>query len=143
MPRQKLVPVSPDEIEAAYYDALSRADIDEFMSLWAEDEDIVCIHPSAQRLVGHAAIRSSWQDILSQGGLHIRPRLLRKTHNLMTAVHSVIENIPHADTTTQEIHITATNVYMKTAQGWRIVMHHASVCPGAAPADANTGTTFH
>jgi ketosteroid isomerase-like protein len=28
----------------------------------------------------------------------------------------------------------ATNVYLKTPQGWRIVIHHASVAPGK-PAD--------
>ncbi|MFJ3055774.1 YybH family protein [Herbaspirillum sp. NPDC087042] len=136
MPRTKLIHGSPDEIEAAYYDALSRADLDALMDLWADDEEIVCIHPGAQRLVGHAEIRSVWEDILGNGGLHIRPRQLHATQNMMTAVHSVIEEIDHGPQEQPDVHVIATNVYLKTALGWRMVMHHASVAPGAAPMEA-------
>ena len=44
MPRAKLIHGSPDEIEAAYYDALGRADLEALMALWADDEEIICIH---------------------------------------------------------------------------------------------------
>jgi ketosteroid isomerase-like protein len=43
----------------------------------------------------------------------------------------------------QDIHILATNVYMKTPQGWRIVAHHASVVPGEAPPDVPVATLLH
>ncbi|MFX6803810.1 nuclear transport factor 2 family protein, partial [Acinetobacter baumannii] len=87
----------------------------------------VCIHPGAQRLVGHADIRAVWDDILSNGGLHIRPRQVHATQNMMTAVHSVVEDIDHGGDPQQDVHVIATNVYLKTALGWRMVMHHASV----------------
>lgn len=135
MPRNKLIHGSPDEIEAAYYDALARADLDALMDLWADDEEIVCIHPGAQRLVGHTDIRAVWEDILSNGGLHIRPRQLHATQNMMTAVHSVVEDIDHGGEPQPDVHVIATNVYLKTALGWRLVMHHASVAPGAAPVE--------
>lgn len=135
MPRNKLIHGSPDEIEAAYYDSLARADLDALMDLWADDEEIVCIHPGAQRLVGHADIRAVWEDILSNGGLHIRPRQLHATQNMMTAVHSVVEDIDHGGEPQPDVHVIATNVYLKTALGWRMVMHHASVAPGAAPVE--------
>ena len=135
MPRAKMIHGSPDEIETAYYDALARADLEALMDLWAEDEEIVCIHPGAQRLVGHAEIRSVWEDILGNGGLHIRPRQLHATQNMMTAVHSVIEEIEHGERHRPDVHVVATNVYLKTTLGWRMVMHHASVAPGAAPAE--------
>ncbi|EJM98242.1 nuclear transport factor 2 family protein [Herbaspirillum sp. YR522] len=145
MPHAKLIHGSPDDIEAAFYDALARADLDGLMELWAEDEEIVCIHPGAQRLVGHAEIRSVWEDILSNGGLRIRARQLHATQNMMTSVHSVIEEIDHgAQHATPDVHVVATNVYLKTTQGWRIVMHHASVAPGAAPVEsAASGTMLH
>lgn len=144
MPRARLIHGSPDEIEAAYYDALARSDLDALMDLWAEDEEIVCIHPGAQRLVGHAEIRSVWEDILGNGGLHIRPRQLHATQNMMTAVHSVVEEINHGEPPQADVHVIATNVYMKTALGWRIVMHHASVAPGPAPAEVvSSGAMLH
>ena len=50
---------SAAEVEAAFYDALNRADLEALMALWADDEEIVCIHPGGARLIGHAAIRAS------------------------------------------------------------------------------------
>ncbi|MDR6585026.1 hypothetical protein HBH1_00820 [Herbaspirillum sp. BH-1] len=142
MPRTKLIHGSPDEIEAAYYDALARADLEALMELWADDEEIVCIHPGALRLVGHADIRAVWEDILSNGGLHIRPRQLHVSQNMMTSVHSVVEEIDHGGEGPPDVHVIATNVYLKTALGWRMVMHHASVAPGAAPAEAVVSTAM-
>ena len=143
MPRAKLLHGSPDEIEAAYYDALSRADLDALMALWADDEEIVCIHPGAEPLVGHVAIRNSWEEILARGGLHIQPRQLHAAHTITTAVHNVIEDIHHPDSSQPDVHVIATNVYMKTAQGWRIVTHHASVAPGPAPSEPIAETMLH
>ena len=143
MPRAKLLHGSPDEIEAAYYDALSRADLDALMALWADDEEIVCIHPGAARLIGHAAIRNSWEEILARGGLHIQPRQLHAAHTITTAVHNVIEDIHHPDNSQPDVHVIATNVYMKTTQGWRIVTHHASVAPGPAPSEPIAETILH
>ncbi|WP_050461764.1 YybH family protein [Herbaspirillum autotrophicum] len=143
MPRAKLIHGSPDEIEAAYYDALGRADLEALMALWADDEEIICIHPGARRLVGHAAIRTAWEDILSRGGLHITPRQLHATHNMTTAIHNVIEEIRHTGNEQPEMHVVATNIYLKTARGWRIVLHHASVAPGQAPLEPATGAMLH
>jgi uncharacterized protein (TIGR02246 family) len=143
MPRAKLIQGSPDELEAAYYDALARADLEGLMTLWADDEEIVCIHPGAPRLVGHAAIRATWEEILQRGGLHIQPRHLHVTHTMTTAIHSVVEEIRHPENTQPDMHVIATNVYMKTAQGWRIVAHHASVAPGPAPSELIAETMLH
>lgn len=131
---KKLLHGSAAETEAAFYDALNRADLDGLMALWAEEEDITCIHPGAPRLVGHAAIRASWAAIFERGGIRIRPVQLHTTHNLMTAIHSVIEQIQRRQDDEQEMHILCTNVYINTPHGWRIATHHASVAPGSAPA---------
>ncbi len=143
MPRAKLMQGSPDEIEAAYYDALAKADLEALMALWADDEEIVCIHPGAGRLIGHVAIRNAWEEILAHGGLHIQPRQLHVAHTITTAIHSVIEEIHHADNARPDVHVIATNVYMKTTHGWRIVTHHASVAPGPAPSEPIAETMLH
>jgi ketosteroid isomerase-like protein len=143
MPERKNIPGSPDEIESAFYDALNRADIDALMRLWADEDDIVCIHPGAQRLVGHTAIRAVWQEILSHGPLAIRPRKIHTSQNLLTAVHSLIEDVAQGHNAPTDMHIVATNVYMHTAQGWKIVLHHASICPGAAPTELAPFSILH
>lgn len=134
---------SSEDTEAAFYDAIGRADIDALMALWADEEDILCIHPGAARLVGHVAIRASWEAIFERGGVQIRPRQLKVMQNVMTAIHNVIEEINHDDAAHQEIHIVATNIYLKTPQGWRIAAHHASVAPGAFTSEQTTSSMLH
>ncbi|WGG51021.1 YybH family protein [Rugamonas sp. DEMB1] len=134
MKRQKQLNGSAVEVETAFYDALNRADVDALMALWADDEEIVCIHPGGPRLIGHAAIRASWSALLEHGGLHILPSQLHETHNLMSSVHTVIEGTSAASG--EAAHLLATNVYVKTPRGWRIVLHHVSVGPGPVPLES-------
>lgn len=143
MPAFSKILETPEETEAAFYEAISRADVDAVMALWAEEEDIVCIHPGAPRLVGHASIRAAWESIFEQGGVHIRPVQLHVAQNMMTSVHNIIEEVHRAATRKQDIHILATNVYVKTPLGWRIVTHHASVVPGEAPAATTVAALLH
>jgi len=77
------------------------------MDLWADDEEIVCIHPGSSRQVGHTAIRASWEAIFDRGNVHIQATQLHATHNLLTAVHSVIEQISptaHREAETAKAH---------------------------------------
>ena len=143
MPKLNKIFETPEETEAAFYEAITRADVEAVMSLWADEEDVVCIHPGAPRLVGHASIRASWEQIFEQGGVEIRAVQLHVTQNMMTSVHNIIEEV-HRNTSRQpDIHILATNVYMKTPQGWRIATHHASVVPGEAPAATSVAALLH
>jgi ketosteroid isomerase-like protein len=136
---------SADDLEAAYYDAIAKSDIEALMALWAEDDEIVCVHPGATRLVGHAAIRASWEQVFERGGVQLAPSQLHVSQNMLTAVHSVLEEVRQQGQDQPDLHIVATNVYLKTPAGWRIVLHHASVAPGPAPAATATpaGTVLH
>ncbi|MYN39272.1 DUF3225 domain-containing protein [Duganella sp. FT109W] len=136
MPAKKTHNGSAAETETAFYDALNRADLEALMALWADDDEIVCVHPGGVRLIGHAAIRASWAAILEHGGLHIMPSQLHETHTLMSSVHVVIEGATAASG--EPAHLVATNVYAKTPKGWRIVLHHVSIAPGPAPQDTHS-----
>jgi ketosteroid isomerase-like protein len=141
MPRARQLNGSPAEVEAAFYEALNRADIEALMLLWADDDEIFCIHPGGPRLHGHAAIQASFEAIFERGGLEIRPSQLHETHNLMSAVHSVVEGVTSAEG--EPAHLVATNAYLKTPQGWRMVLHHVSVAPGPAPVAAGQQSSLH
>lgn len=143
MAKSRKPPGTVEEIEAAYYDALSHADIDALMALWAEDDDIVCVHPGAPRLVGHAAIRAAWETIFERGGVHIRPVQVHAVHNMLTAVHNLIEDVGQPVREGGDVHILATNVYLKTPHGWRLAMHHASVAPGKIPEAQAAAPVLH
>jgi ketosteroid isomerase-like protein len=74
--------------------------------------------------------------------VHIHPIQLHVMQNMMASTHSVLEQVRRGDPE-QDLHILATNVYIKTPQGWRIAVHHASVAPGRAPIDVRGPTTLH
>ncbi|MDD0812356.1 nuclear transport factor 2 family protein [Curvibacter sp. RS43] len=129
---------SADETEAAFYEALQTADIGLLMSCWADEDDIVCVHPGGPRLVGAGAIRAAFEMLFAQGALAVRIERVQRVDALASAVHSVIERIEVLTASgPREAWVVATNVYHKTAQGWRLVAHHAS--PGS-PHEALAGS---
>ena len=140
--RTKLYP-TPEDAENAFYEALERGDLEAMMSVWAEDEDIICVHPTGPRLTGQDQVRESWAQIFS-GGPRARVHITNQVaiSGMMLAVHSVHENFV-IEGQSQRVGdavpapIVATNVYLRTAAGWRMIVHHASPAPGkAAPAPA-------
>ena len=120
-----------DDVEAAFYDALQHGDIDKLMACWADEDDIVCIHPGGPRVVGAMAIRATFEAMFSNGSIRAWPERTRKTHAAAAAVHNVLERVevlgPDGPA---QAWVIATNVYFKTTQGWRMVAHHAS--PGTS-----------
>lgn len=135
MPDKPIYP-TPADAEAAFYDAIERGDLDALMQVWAEDEEIVCVHPGGPRLTGYAAIRDTWRRILD-GGVRFRIRLSGQTamQTPFSAVHTVIEHISVRADESQRAPVVATNVYVRGTLGWRLVLHHASPAPPEAIAE--------
>ena len=124
-----------DAIETQFYEALQTGDIEKLMACWADEDDIVCVHPGGPRLIGSASIRAAFEAMFANGTIAARPEHICKVESLTSAMHNVIERIALLTTDgTQEAAVVATNVYQRTAQGWRMVAHHAS--PGTAPTHA-------
>jgi ketosteroid isomerase-like protein len=118
---------SADDIEAAFYEALQSGDIDKLMACWADEDEIVCVHPGGPRVVGAGAIRSAFDGMFANGNIKATPQRVRKIESLASAVHNVLEKIEvMTKEGPREAYVIATNVYHKTAQGWRMVAHHAS-----------------
>jgi len=68
---------SADEVEVAFYEALQQGDLEQLMACWADEDDIVCVHPGGPRLVGAAAIRQAFELMFSQGTIRATPERLR------------------------------------------------------------------
>ena len=130
---------SSDETESAFYEALQRGDIELLMSCWAEEDDIVCVHPGGPRLLGAGAIRAAFEGMFANGTVRARPVQVHRVVALSSAVHSVAEEVEVMlpDGLHQAV-VLATNVYHKTPEGWRMVAHHASA--GTAPDAQAVGT---
>ena len=136
---------SADEIETAFYEALQSGDLERLMACWANEEDIICVHPGGPRLIGAMAIRNSFEIMFSHGPIRSFPERLHKLETITSAVHNLIERVEiYTADGAQIAFVTSTNVYMRTAQGWRMVAHHAS--PGTPPeihSDIDTPTILH
>jgi ketosteroid isomerase-like protein len=135
---------TPEQAEGSFYRAFERADLSAMMAVWAEDEEVVCVHPGGERLVGFDAVRGSWRQLFSHG-----PRLRFQLGDLR--VHTVrpmsIHNLYESITVNGEAgpaHLTlTTNVYLLTPQGWRMLVHHASPLPAGARMPETPAGTIH
>jgi ketosteroid isomerase-like protein len=130
MAKAKVPPASSgnaDDIEAAFYEALQSGDLEKLMACWADEDDIVCVHPGGARAVGATAIRATFDAMFSNGTIRAQPEKVRKVDAMSASLHNVLERV---ELLTEEgprhAYVIATNVYHKTAQGWRMVAHHAS-----------------
>ena len=131
---QRLHPTA-EAAERAFYAAMAEADLDRMMALWADDDAAVCNHPGGPRLIGCDAIRASFREIFRGGGVRIATAAVHAWRTPDVAVHSLIERIVVEGREGAElIEVVATNVFVRTPGGWRILVHHAGV---ADPSDAD------
>lgn len=136
MPGQKLF-ATPQDVEAAFYEALERCDIDAMMAIWAEDEEVVCVLPGGPRLVGYTMIREAWQQVFASGR-KLRVRLSQQTAvtTPFAMVSTLLEHIATVDNENVSAPVAATNIYVRGALGWRMVAHHASPVPPGSVGEA-------
>lgn len=136
---------SPDDIEQQFYEALQQGDIERLMAVWSDDDDIACVHPGGPRIVGQTAIRASFDAMFSQGAVDAQPESVRRVQTHACAVHSVLERVRIlTQEGARDAWVVATNVYVKGAQGWRMVAHHASPgTPQEAQEVADSPSTLH
>jgi uncharacterized protein (TIGR02246 family) len=127
----RIFPTAQDA-ENAFYEALERSDLEGMMQVWSEDEEIVCVHPAGQRLAGQEQVREAWRQMFAGGpGMRVQVTQQVAASGMMVAVHSVLETITVAGEKRPRPPVIATNVYLRTAAGWRMIVHHASPAPGA------------
>ena len=63
----KIFPTAQDA-ENAFYEALESRDLDGMMAVWAEDEEILCVHPLGARLKAAAlTTKTPWLMFLRAG----------------------------------------------------------------------------
>jgi ketosteroid isomerase-like protein len=124
---------SPQDAALAFYQAFEARDLDAMMAAWAEDEDIVCIHPGGPRLVGYEAVRAGWEQLFA-GDTKLSFKLdeIVVIETVGLALQSAIEQVTVGEEPKPRGAAIATNVFLRTPSGWRLVVHHASAAPVVA-----------
>ncbi|UCV12394.1 nuclear transport factor 2 family protein [Dechloromonas denitrificans] len=117
---------SPEDVEQAFYEALTKGDADLMMLLWAEDEETICIHPTGVRLQGVVPIRESWRSIFGNAKLRVEAEQLTHWQGSVMAIHHLTEVLYVGDDPSPHGPLYVTHVYTLGAHGWRMVSRHAS-----------------
>ena len=130
----KIFPTAQDA-ENAFYEALERGDLEGMMAVWAEDEEIVCVHPGgaapgrARTRCARAGRRSS--PAAPRARVHIAQQVAIAGHDDRGAQRArELHRAPASRA--RSAPMVATNVYLRTAAGWRMIVHHASPAPAQA-----------
>lgn len=125
--------MQPDEVlftNEAFYLAFSEGDLAAMDHLWADRDEVVCIHPGWPALTDRETVMASWARIL---GSPAQPRVdvhVQRTISAGSAV--VVVCYEQMDDTV----LAATNVFEPGDGGPRMVAHHAGLCrqpPDFAP----------
>ena len=121
-----------EAVNTAFYQAFESADLDTMLDLWLEDPETLCVHPGALPVRGTSAINRSWALIMANTP-YIQFFLTDVEVSVLAGVASVTctENVLTGDDRTGPdafggARAVATNVFVRTEQGWRLWIHHAS-----------------
>ncbi|MDR0234337.1 MAG: nuclear transport factor 2 family protein [Zoogloeaceae bacterium] len=117
---------TPEDAEIAFYKAVNHGNLNEFLAVWAEEEEVLCLHPSGNLLSSLESIRESWQEILG-GAAKIRLHFRRISYwrASLIAVHHLIEELHSAQEDASGI-FRVTHVFMRGSHGWRMTCRHSS-----------------
>jgi ketosteroid isomerase-like protein len=134
-PRSPTIFTSPQDAALAFYQAFESRDVDAMMVAWAEDEDIVCVHPGGPRLVGYDAVRGSWEQLFAADAkLSFKLEEIVVIETVGLAMQSAVEHVTIGNDPKTRGAAIATNIFLRTPSGWRVVLHHASPAPAVAVA---------
>jgi ketosteroid isomerase-like protein len=108
----------------AFYAAHEARDLAAMGAVWDHGAHAVCVHPGWPILRGWPLIEESWQRIFDGPG---RNQFIL-TNDVVASIGDVAwvtvdENLVDRYATGT---IAATNVFARTASGWKLVLHHGS-----------------
>ena len=133
---KKTLFATPQDAEAAFYEAFMKRDLEAMMAVWADDDEVYCVHPNGARITGVEQIRESWRQIFASGQrLSFKLRDQQYVQGMMISVHSVYEHIAVSGEQRSRAPVVATKIFLRTERGWRMVAHHASPAPVTAASD--------
>ena len=125
----------PDEKAVAraneeFYEAFEALDMDRMEACWLQDDEVRCIHPGWDAMVGWPQVSRSWMAIFANSA-YIQFFLTDVQVHVAadTAWVTCAENILTGGTGGSEVEdakVLATNVFRRAGGRWRLVMHHGS-----------------
>ena len=138
-----------DEIQAiaqanqAFYRAFETLKIEAMEEVWAKDADIQCGHPGWRILRGWGPVMESWKRIFENTpAVQFTLTDVRIEVSGELAWVTLYENLNSSiEGQTFSAAILTINMFQKTADGWRMILHHGSSV--SQPPDQDESNTVH
>jgi ketosteroid isomerase-like protein len=127
----------------SFYRAFETLKIEAMENVWAKDAEIQCGHPGWRLLRGWGPVMESWKRIfentpsmqftLTDVKIEVRGELawVAQYENLNSSIEGQ----------TFSAAILTINMFQKTAEGWRMILHHGSSV--SQPPDQDDSNTVH
>ncbi|HEY5789837.1 MAG TPA: nuclear transport factor 2 family protein [Gammaproteobacteria bacterium] len=119
---------------AAFYAAFRAADGGAMAGLWAARHPVSCAHPGWPLLFGREAVLSSWREIFVAGATP--PVKCQQPRGHLAGELGYVTCYEALDGQL----LAATNIFVREADGWRMVHHQSGPC---APPSGERGATRH
>ena len=120
-----------DAVKAAnqrFYDAFGALAIRQMDDVWESSDQAMCVHPGWEPLTGWDTIRASWAGIFDNATLmHFNIRYVNVAVHGDAAWVTCVEHISSVlQGRASNFGVLATNIFVRTSQGWKLSAHHAS-----------------
>ena len=117
-----------------FYLAFESLDIEEMAGVWAHDDDVQCVHPGWDLLIGWEEIRERWARIFANAKrvkIALSSVWMRVEGNVGWVACTEHVTTAFADGF-DEATVQATNIFVLLDGRWLLVAHHASPLPTPA-----------
>jgi len=114
-----------------FYLAFESLDIEEMARVWAHDDDVQCVHPGWDLLIGWEEIRERWARIFANAKrvkIALSSVWVRVEENAGWVACTEHVTTAFADGF-DEATVQATNIFILRDGRWLLVAHHASPLP--------------
>ena len=117
-----------------FYSAFESLDLAQMEAVWAHDDEVECVHPGWELLLGWEEVRERWARLfanarrvriaLSSVWIRIEGRVggVACTEHVTTAFADSFDDAM----------VQATNIFVLQEEGWMLVAHHSSPLPNPA-----------
>jgi ketosteroid isomerase-like protein len=126
-----------------FYRAFETLKIEEMEKVWAKNTEIQCGHPGWRVLRGWGPVMESWKRIFEN-----TPSMKFTLTDVKVEVRSEIAWVTLYENLNSSIQgqdysaaILTTNIFQKTLEGWRMILHHGSSV--SQPPDEDDNSTVH
>jgi ketosteroid isomerase-like protein len=119
------------EANGAFYRAVEELNLAAMDRVWLHEGWVRCIHPGWDLLVGWERVRQSWEQIFSDTHwMRVTPTGIDVQVLGDVGLVGCAENITATSDGDVGVAVAqATNLFLRTGEGWRLMHHHSSPAP--------------